>query len=355
MDSFSDAYKAAQKALQTGKLAGKFQDQQKALALLMAGSGGPDVAQSDSLEKLRQTVTSVASEIKGSTGERASAKAIIAGAGDGNGLLERAATLKMLKHLYHVRSVGGQQIWVYSPPEIYAKWLFDEVQGQTATGLETVLAKDSKEVYSTQQREVMVSAIQSARALALNVAAKLGAASDTTRAVVQRYFGDSKTPEKDLIAIMVKLAAGYLKIANACNEGNIIISDEPIDRTGGGWKDWAFVYPAETMSVIYLQGAWLEKAGEVTPSNQPPLWRCMRTIIHELSHKEVSTEDIVYGWAGLMPEGSSALTGDYALHNADSWAYFSVDVMGFLTGPDKDNGRRPATEIRQTPKLTLKV
>jgi hypothetical protein len=154
---------------------------------------------------------------------------------------------------------------------------------------------------------------------------------------------------------MQTLASGYQKIANACNGTNIIISDEPGDRTSGGWKDWAFIYTAETMSVIYLQGAWLKKADEVSPSNLSPLYRCVRTIIHELSHKEVSTEDVVYGPKGLKPEGSTALTPEYAIHNADSWAYFAVDVLGYLTGPDKTNGDTSTSAILKVPARTLTV
>ena len=355
MNKFSEAYAAAGAALKSGALAGSFKAQQKTLEQLLAGPAGPDVAHSGSLDKLREALAKDAAAIKGSTGARAEAKAIMAGAGDGKGIHERAATLKMLDHLYHVKNSGGQQIWVYAPPDIYAKWLFDEVAGQSAVGLEDVLAKSSPEVYSAPQREVMVGAVQHARALALAVTAKLGSPNDETKAVVRRYFGNAASADKDLATVMATLSAGYQKIANACNGGNIVISDEPGDRTGGGWKDWAFIYSSETMSVIYLQGAWLKKADEITPTNQPPLWRCVRTVVHELSHKECATEDIVYGPKGLKPEGSTALTPEYALHNADSWAYFAVDVMGYLTGPDKANGERPTSAIRATPSRTLTV
>jgi len=62
---------------------------------------------------------------------------------------------------------------------------------------------------------------------------------------------------------------------------------------------------------------------------------------------------VVYGPNGLKPEGSTALTPAYALHNADSWAYFAVDVVGYLTGPDKANGEKPATAILEVPVRTL--
>lgn len=216
-----------------------------------------------------------------------------------------------------------------------------------------MLAKPENEVFSVKQRDVMASVIQEARTVTLAVVSKLGAAKDSTKEMVRRYFGNANTREEDLTTTMSTLKAGYQKIANACNDGAIVISDEPVDRTGGGWKDWAFIYSNEKMPVIYLQGAWLAKANQVGPSNQSPLHRCVRTIIHELSHKVVSTEVIVYGPKGLRPEGSSALTPAYALHNADSWAYFAVDLLGYLTGPDKKNGSTPTKAILRTPVRTL--
>jgi hypothetical protein len=355
MNKFSEAYAAGKKALEGGKLAGDFEALQPGLKSLLAPASGPDAAEAAQLAKLRKAVADGAKPLlaKGGTEARANAKTLIAGAGDGLGLTERAATLKMLRHLYHVKSAGGQVIWVYAPPEAYAKWLFDEVAGADATALENALAKAEKEVYSETQRGIMASAVQTARSVAMDVCTKLGGASDATKTVVRRYFGNKSTTDKQLVEIMLTLAGGYKKIANACNGGNIVISDEPGDRTGGGWKDWAFIYTAETMSVIYLQGAWLKKADEIKPSNQSPLYRCVRTIIHELSHKEVGTEDVVYGPKGLMPEGSSALTPEYALHNADSWAYFAVDVLGHLTGPDKTNGETACSAILKAPVRTL--
>ncbi len=354
MDSFSEAFDAAKSALTSGDLDGDFKKLQKGLKRLIAASG-PDTAEKGQLAELRDKIASGAKALKGTTGAIGEAKVLIAGAGSGKGRIERAASLKMLKHLYHQKSAGGQQIWVYSPPSAYSKWIFDEVAGANEPGLQAALSKNDPEVYSESQRATMAQAVQQARAVAQAVSAKLGAASDATKSVVRRYFGDASTTEKQLIETMSTLASGYLRIAGACNEGNIVISDEPIDRTGGGWKDWAFIYTAETMSVIYLQGAWLKKADEVTPSNQSPIYRCVRTVIHELSHKEVGTEDIVYGPKGLKPEGSAALTPEYALHNADSWAYFAVDVLGYLTGPDKTNGDTPTSAILKTPTGTLKV
>ena len=46
---------------------------------------------------------------------------------------ERAATLKMLKHLYRYSKRGAQDVWIYSPPREYAKWIYDEMKGTEAS------------------------------------------------------------------------------------------------------------------------------------------------------------------------------------------------------------------------------
>lgn len=355
MNKFSEAYAEAKSALDGGKLTGDFAELQGGLKSLLTAATGPDVSYRAKLSELRRAVTkaSAAEVKKGTTAPKAHAKAMVTGAGDATKLAERAATLKMLYHLYHQKSSGGQQIWVYSPPSVYTKWIFDEVAGANAATVETVLGKDEGEVYTARQRSIMAQAVQVARAVALAACAKLGKPNARTKRKVRQYFGNSASTDEQLKTVMTTLGDGYKRIANACNGGNIVISDEPIDRNGGGWKDWAFIYTSEAMSVIYLQGAWLNKAGEIKLTNQSPIYRCARTIIHELSHKQVNTEDIVYGPKGLMVDGSAALTPDYALHNADSWAYFAVDVVGVLTGPDKQNGKTACTAILKTPTRTL--
>lgn len=208
-------------------------------------------------------------------------------------------------------------------------------------------------MYSEPERGMMSDALQTARKVCLDAVVKLASPNTATVAVIRRYFGNAASTDIELATVAETLRAGYQKIAAACNASSVVISDEPGDRCGGGWKDWAFIYSAEAMSVIYLQGAWVSKAGEATPSNQAPLFRCGRTIVHELSHKQLRTEDVVYGPKGLMPEGSSDLTPAYALHNADSWAYFSMDVTANLTGPDAANGATACSAIRTVPSKTL--
>ena len=342
MDSFSDAYAAAKDALTRGDFTGKAAPYKDKFKTLLAGTE-LSVASAADLDSFRDLVKAET----GTTG-----KVLVGFAGATSNLQERAGTLKMMKHLYRAKNAGGQTVWCYSPPKDYTKWIFDEVKGVGAVALEALLAKDD-EVYTAHQQGIMADGIQMARSITADIQVKLTAKSAGVKDVVRRYFGNAASTDGELEAVMVQLAGGYKRINAACNEGNIVISDEPGDRNGGGWEDWAFIYQTETMSVIYLQNAWLKKADEATPSNQAPLYRCARTIIHELSHKQVKTEDIVYGPKGLKVEGSTSLTPAYAIHNADSWAYFAVDALGYLTGPDATNGKTPCTAIRETPKRTL--
>lgn len=62
--------------------------------------------------------------------------------------------------------------------------------------------------------------------------------------------------------------------------------------------------------------------------NIPKLWLYALTVVHELSHKLVKTEDIRYDYDGLKP-GNGFKTED-ALNNADSWAYFAGDLVGAI-------------------------
>ncbi|WP_209426919.1 M35 family metallo-endopeptidase, partial [Pararhodobacter sp. SW119] len=236
-----------------------------------------------------------------------------------------------------------------SPPVAFDKWIFDKLAQDDDGHIATNLGVEPTEVYSPAQRKVMIEAISEARRICTNAALKVESPDDAAKALLRQYFTDATNT--DLTDICVTLAKGYKKIAAGLGSSSLIISDEPGDRLGGGWNDWAFIYPSEDMKVIYLQNAWLKKADEATPDNSSPLHRCARTIIHEMSHKECRTEDICYGPKGLKPNG--ALTGAHALHNADSWAYFAVAVNGLLTGPDAANATKKNVAIRNTPSRQL--
>lgn len=354
MNKFEQAYEAAKTALKS-PMAGDLESHRSDLAALLA-DGGPQAAKKESLTRLRSRIElgAVAAKKGGAASKTAGEATYIcesAGAKDTAGKGKRAATLKMLRHMYHGQSAGGAAIWVYSPPVAFDKWVFDKVSTDNDADIIAKLTVDATEVYSKHHQKIMVSAISEAKRIASNAALKVETPNDTTKALVRQYFTDAADAE--ITDICKTLKKGYSKIAAGLGSSSLVISDEPGDRLGGGWKDWAFIYSTEAMKVIYLQNAWLKKADEATPDNSGPLHRCARTVIHEMSHKECRTEDVCYAWEGLKPDG--ALTGAYALHNADSWAYFAIDVNGLLTGPDASNATMKNVNTRCTPSKTLTV
>lgn len=355
MNKFEQAYAAANEALKT-QLTGELETNRSDMRALLA-DGGPKDVKKAVLERIRERLeleaTTARISRKAGSKREGEAQAINAAAGskDAPGKGKKAATLKLLRHLYHGHKSGGASIWVYSPPVIYDKWVYDKITSDNDASIVAVLNQDLTEVYSKEQRKVMVDAISEARRIASNAVLKVETPNTRTNNLVRQYFTDGGDTGID--DILTTLAKGYKKIAAGLGSSSLVISDEPGDRLGGGWKDWAFIYPSEKMKVIYLQNAWLKKADEASADNSSPLHRCARTIIHEMSHKECRTEDVVYGPRGLKPHGD--LTGEYALHNADSWAYFAVDVNELLNGGDGANATKNCTGIRKVPDRELTV
>ena len=77
-----------------------------------------------------------------------------------------------------------------------------------------------------------------------------------------------------------------------------------------------------------MQNAFL-KAG-----NSGKLWMCALTIIHELTHREVNTDDHKYDTDGLKPH-TTRFPKAKTIENADSWAYFVTDLVGMLSKSDR--------------------
>ncbi|MCR9156445.1 MAG: M35 family metallo-endopeptidase [Rhodobacteraceae bacterium] len=350
MNKFEEAYKAAKDSLTT-PFNGELEKQRSDMLALLAADG-PSEAKKGVLNKVRMAIATDSLEKRFIFWRAGEARAIANAAGDkdAHGKRKKAATIKMFRHLYHGSKSGGASIWVYSPPVAYDKWVFDMFTSDSDGSIMKVLNKKNKEVYSDHHRKIMVDAISEAKRIATSAVTKLEAKGAAAKTLVEQYFTDGDA-EYDVDAIMTKLCKGYKKIAAGLGSSSLVISDEPGDRLGGGWKDWAFIYTGEAMKVIYLQNAWLQKADEASPDNSGPLHRCARTIIHEMSHKELRTEDVVYGPRGLKPKGD--LTGAHALHNADSWAYFAIDVNGLLSGPGKAYAVKGCTGIRAVPKREL--
>jgi hypothetical protein len=220
---------------------------------------------------------------------------------------------------------GAQDVWVYAPPKAYTEWLYDEFDGLSKSGLESWSSED-EETYSESDKTAMAEACQMALCWSMKCQAKLASPNDTTKALVRKWFCDPGADDKAVDKAARKLLSGFKRISAVLNSNKLVLSDEPIDRAGGGWKDYAFVYKGEKLNVIYVQGATLASA------KGSKLWLAALTIVHELSHREVNTDDHRYDSDGKLSPGAGtgALSAAHALDNADNWGYFAADLNGGL-------------------------
>ena len=328
MGNFSETYAKARTTIQTGKYSKDWQafiDNDAKLKMVL-GLDSPDINHGTGLDKLREKLEKSAKKGIGAffTGNGLD-DVILTAATDSKGdtgVAAKAASLKMLKHLYLQRKIGNQDVWVYSPPKSYKKWVFEEITG-TDPGTKSRLTQET-EVYSAKERAVMCDALQEAASWCHKVQIKLGGKDG--EAIVSRWFMDSAATAQNMAQAVDTLKAGFKKLDTMCRSGKLIFSDEPGDRNGGGWKDWAFVYSTEAMNVVYLQGAFV-KAG-----NSGNKTMCALTIIHELTHKILATDDHRYDNDGLKP--GKILPFAKAINNADSWGYFAADMAGMLSASD---------------------
>lgn len=245
------------------------------------------------------------------------------------GYQERAALVKTMKHFYMVAAKGGQTIWVVDSPKAYASWAYDTMAGKAEAELKTELQKE-EEVFGESNRKMMSDSLQLARKWSADVQAKLGTPDDETKTVIKRWFHEAAATADEVDATAATLLKGFKQIHASCNSGAVIFSDRPHLRTSGKWDNvYASVNDLDAMPVIYIFQVFLEAGKRNVFGNIPKLWLCALTVVHELSHKLVKTEDIRYDDDGLKP-GIGFTTAD-ALKNADSWAYFCADMVGALS------------------------
>jgi len=251
----------------------------------------------------------------------------------GGALTERAAALKFTRHLYHVVARGGQDVWVYAPPQSDATWVFDEITGDEAT-IKARLER-SDEIFSQDERKWMSTSLMLARKVSEDCKHKLAGGmfsgvKNSTKDVVKRWFADEDTTEDDVATIMQTLLDGFKQIASSCNRSSLVFTDYPDWRAQRDKYFGAAFRGGEGggFPVIYLEGAFTRLTG-----NSGKAWLCAETIIHELSHHDLSTQDHRYDHHGLKPI-KGVFSAAKALENADSWGYFALDLAGYLSKAD---------------------
>ena len=334
MKTFTQAYSKAREVVEKEEFEGEWQAFLKKEANLkkLFGDKGFSRGAAKYPERVRTHIGELAREGKSDAGEVIYAAA--AGGKPALSVLDRAATLKLVRHVHRIVEKGSQDVWVYSPPKEHTGWIFDELTGNAAT-VKSKLAQDA-ELFSSNEMKWMSSALAIARKISEDTRSKLSrilGASDRTKEIVKRWFLDDSCGDKDLSQAVSTLAAGFKKIAVACNASTLVFTDYPDWRAqrdkyfggairggeGGG-------YP-----VVYLEGAFVRLTG-----NSGKMWLCAETIIHELSHYEVSTQDHRYDSHGLKPS-STVFPYAKAIDNADSWGYFALDLAGYLSATDRSN------------------
>ncbi len=326
MDVFTEVYEKSIELIKASSLQKDWKDVESGLKKLLQADG-PSVDAAPVLDKLRKQLDEAANG-KASRG-RAQSQAILSASQTGSaGYQERAALIKQFRHFYLVAKKGNQSIWVVDCPKHYDKWTYDLFSGKSEAQLKSDL-NHWREVFGDGNRKMMSDALQLARKWSSDVEAKLSDKSDATTATIRRWFHTDGAKAGDIETSRAKLLDGFKKITATCNSGKVIFSDRPHKRANGSMKNtFASVNSLDVMPVIYIYELFLRTGKRTRLGNIPKLWLCALTVVHELSHKLVKTEDIRYDYDGLKP-GGGFKTED-ALNNADSWAYFAGDLVGAI-------------------------
>lgn len=251
----------------------------------------------------------------------------------------KAASLKLVRHLYLVGTRGSQQIWVVSTPKSFTKFPSDELDAVKSNAI-NVKAKlaDVDEQFSTETKNCLSSAMQLGRAWCESAKVVLSNASTTpgSMAIVKRWFAANDTSDADVNTVIATLLAGFKKIATALNQNMVIITDMPMYRTDAT-KTYteAFVLSRggkfERPRAIYVEKALFENYDISVLHDMKKNWA--RVLVHECTHTEVSTQDKGYAYKGIKP--GTKITAANAAVNADSWAFFAADCGGALTDGDR--------------------
>lgn len=325
MDTFSEVYQKSIEVLKIQTFDESWKDIEAKLKTAIK-TDGPDPAQAGAFDDLR---TFLSRHAKGANNSTTKAEAILKGAKSGtSGFQERAAFLKTMQHFYLIEKKGNQSVWVMDPPKNFTAWSYDQFEGKSKDGIKTDLQLEG-EIFGIGNRQMMSDALQLARKWGSNVQIKLANGDASTLEVVKRWFHEPSDDINAVEATANTLLSGFKKIVNACNSTRVTFSDLPhlrndFDASG----TIAAVAEGEERPVIYLFKEFINIARPNKLGVIPKLWLCALTILHELSHSLLNTEDIMYDYQGLNV--SSSFRPKDAIRNADSWAYFAADLVGVL-------------------------
>jgi hypothetical protein len=259
--------------------------------------------------------------------------------------VQKAAAIKFLRHLYLSHQRGSQKVWVFDSPDAYRHYPSGELDGVKTNALNIKNAlNDKAERFGARRRAALGEASTTGLAwchktiMALAEAKTDPASESMTK--VKRWFADGSTTDAELQVVIGKLSAGFKKVASTINSTQLIFTDMASLRgatsgdEAGLLSAYAFVYAGryEKLPVIYIENAFF--GTNSTPIPEKALWAI--TVVHEITHLDVSTKDHQYDYSGLKP-GPMFPPSD-AAENADSWAYFCADCANALTLSNINSG-----------------
>ncbi len=345
---FSEEFVKAGKALREQTFDKDWTKLVETLRKLM-GEDGPNDSKADALNDLRKRLlhgpskkklTNEAEGVLHATGDYdvdkpSDATGITAASRD------KAAALKLLRHLYFLRKRGSHKVWICSLAASLQGWPSVELGGADIARLKTLLA-DTSQRFSEDDKKNLSSATQEAlkwvhkamitlAAAAKGVGAKPSKGATAARAVVKRWFDDGAVTEEQLTTFIGELAAGFKKIAVKLNAGHMVLTDHPEYRGQSLEDSEAFVWALahrEKLEVVYIEKQFFGNQNLLKG-----LKNWTRILVHELTHLDVGTEDKAYAWEGIKP-GSGFPFADASV-NAESWAFFCADAAGALTDGDR--------------------
>lgn len=327
MNVFTEVYNKSVELLKSPGMDDSWKTIEANLKVLLEDDG-PNATKAKVLDDLRDQLKK-ASKGK-AVAKTAMAEEIIKASKTGaTGYQDRAALIKTMQHFHMVAKKGGQSIWVVDPPKAFSTWPYDQLAGKNEVDLKTELSADT-EVFGSGNRKMMSDSLQLARKWSADVQVKLGTPNAKTLEKVKRWFHAEGASAEDVAATAATLFEGFKKVHATCNSSRVIFSDRPHLRASGTWDNvYASVNAGDVMPVIYIFQVFLKAGKRNALGSIPKLWLCALTVVHELTHKLVRTEDIRYDDDGLKPGAS--FTAEQALKNADSWAYFAADMVGALS------------------------
>lgn len=325
LDTFTEVYDKSAAVLQSGSLHASWYDIDLGLRALL-GAAAPRLAGAEVLDQLRHRLRQVSAG-KPCSRTAAADEMLRAARGEEPGFQDRAALLKLMRHLYVVPREGAAAVWVLDAPRAYRRWSYDAFESMRASEGEADLKQDD-EVFGPANRSMMAEALQLADRWSADVQMKLQQPAILDE--IRRWFHLPDTAPAEVEETRAVLMAGFQEIQRACSTRCIVFSDQPRERQGERGRDgWAAVTFEDRVPVIYVFPVFLECCQRHATGHAPKLWQCAVTLIHVLSHKLLGTVDVLQEHDGLKPARFANRSG-MPLHNAESWAYFAAAVGNAL-------------------------